>query len=70
MFILVSRFTLEEEANENIPLPIFKNEPNGRNKAYTSNLAPRMILEGEDYGLKAGINDLHNAGQQSGRVRP
>jgi hypothetical protein len=29
-----------------------------------------MILEGEDYGLKASINDLHNAGQQSGRVRP
>ncbi len=35
-----------------------------------TNLAPSMTLEVEDYGLKASINDLHNAGQQSGRTRP
>jgi hypothetical protein len=27
-----------------------------------TNPAPSMILEVEDYGLKAGINDLHTAG--------
>jgi len=27
-----------------------------------TNLAPSMTLEVEDYGLKASINDLHNAG--------
>jgi hypothetical protein len=46
-----------------------KSPSNSLNVAPT-NLAPSMILEGEDYGLKASINDLHNAGQQSGRVRP
>jgi hypothetical protein len=27
-----------------------------------TNLAPSMTIEVEDYGLKASINDLHNAG--------
>jgi len=25
-----------------------------------TNVAPSMIVEGEDYGLKTSINDLHN----------
>jgi len=29
-----------------------------------------MTLEVEDYGLKASIKDLRNAGQQSGHTRP
>jgi hypothetical protein len=29
-------------------------------KLSPTNVAPSVILEGEDYGLKASINDLHN----------
>ena len=29
-----------------------------------------MILEDKDYGLKANINDLHNAGQPSRHAQP
>jgi hypothetical protein len=35
-----------------------------------TNVAPSVIHEGEDCGLKASINDLYNSGQQSGRMRP
>jgi len=38
-------------SKRNIPLPIFKNEPMGRNNEYT-NLHSNIALKGNDYGEK------------------
>jgi len=35
-----------------------------------TNVVPSVILEGEDYGLKASINDLHNLRGQSVIPKP